>query len=291
MISDFIKLARPHQYTKNMFIFAPLFFSGMLLDSLALINTLFAFVFFSLAASAIYVLNDLMDVAEDQAHPTKKNRPIASGRVSKTVAIIIALILVSISIIGSAYFSMDVMTVIVIYILLNIVYSLGLKHVSIVDISIIALGFVLRIFAGAEAIDVQASMWIILMTFLLALFLALAKRRDDVLLSNQGLSTRKNIDGYNLEFINAAMMIMSSVIVVAYIFYTISAEVQARLQTEHLYLTVVFVLIGIMRYMQITFVEGNSGSPTKIVLKDRFLQTTILLWAASFGAIIYSNGI
>lgn len=291
MIIQLVKLCRPHQYSKNLFILAPLFFSGMLLDGSAFINTLFAFVFFSLAASAIYVLNDLKDVAEDQAHPTKKFRPIASGRVSKPVAIIFSLILATASIIGSAYLSTDLLIVILIYILLNIVYSLGLKHISIVDISIIAFGFVLRIFAGAQAIDVQASMWIILMTFLLALFLALAKRRDDVMLSNQGLSTRKNIDGYNLEFVNAAMMIMSSVIVVSYIFYTISAEVQARLQTEHLYLTVVFVLIGIMRYMQITFVENNSGSPTKIVLKDRFLQITILLWAASFGAIIYSNGV
>jgi len=128
------------------------------------------------------------------------------------------------------------------------------------------------------------------MTFLLALFLALAKRRDDVLLSCQGLNTRKSIDGYNLDFVNAAMIIMASVTVVAYIFYTISAEVQLRLQTEHLYLTVIFVLIGILRYMQITFVENNSGSPTKIVLKDRFLQLTILSWAASFGSIIYLGG-
>jgi decaprenyl-phosphate phosphoribosyltransferase len=291
MVSDFIKLARPHHYTKNLFVFAPLFFSGMLFNAAVLLNTLLAFLFFSLAASAIYVLNDLKDIAEDQTHPKKKFRPIASGRISKHEAIFFALILAPISIIGSYYLSTDLMAVIVIYILLNFFYSLGLKLVSIIDISIIALGFVLRVFAGSEAIDVQPSMWIILMTFLLALFLALAKRRDDVILSSQGLTTRKNIDGYNLEFVNAAMVIISSVILVAYIFYTISTEVQERLQTEHLYLTVIFVLVGIMRYMQITFVENDSGSPTKIVLKDRFLQITILMWAVAFGSIIYSNGI
>lgn len=124
------------------------------------------------------------------------------------------------------------------------------------------------------------------MTFLLALFLAIAKRRDDVILSNKGKETRKNIDGYNLEFVNAVMVFMSGVIVVSYILYTVSDDVIKRLHTENLYLTSSFVILGIMRYMQITFVEENSGSPTKIVLKDRFLQITILLWLLSFFLVV-----
>lgn len=282
---------RPHQYIKNFFVFAPLFFSGMLLNLEAVYNASLAFITFSIAASAIYILNDIKDVKEDRAHPTKKNRPIASDSISILMAWILFLFFLFVALVSAFFISPYLTYVVLFYIVLNIFYSLGLKHVPIVDINTIAVGFVLRIFAGSVVIGVVPSMWIILITFLLALFLALAKRRDDVLLSSQGLQTRKNIDGYNLEFVNAAMMIMSSVVIVSYIFYTISSEVQSRLQTDYLYLTVIFVIIGIMRYMQITFVENNSGSPTKIVLRDRFLQITILLWAVSFGLIIYSNGI
>lgn len=289
-MTEIIKLMRPHQYLKNLFVFAPLFFSGMLLEDGGLIKTFFAFVLFSISASAIYILNDIKDVKEDREHPTKCNRPIASGKVSLFSARIVLAFLLILALLGSYFLNTDLLIVLSVYVLMNIFYSLGLKHVSILDISIISFGFVLRIFAGAVVIDVTPSLWIILMTFLLALFLALAKRRDDVLLSTQGLSTRKNIDGYNLEFVNAAMVIMASVVIVAYIFYTISDEVQLRLHTEYLYMTVFFVIVGVMRYMQITFVENNSGSPTKLLLKDRFLQIDILLWALVFGMIIYVNG-
>jgi 4-hydroxybenzoate polyprenyltransferase len=291
VFAQIIKLIRPHQYIKNLFIIAPLFFAGAITDQQALIASLLAFVFFSISASAIYVLNDLKDVNEDRLHPVKRDRPIASGRISIPQAWILFSALLALGLLGAYWLSEMLFYIVLLYVMLNVLYSLGLKHISIVDIAIIAFGFVLRILAGSAVIQIPPSMWIILMTFLLALFLALAKRRDDVLLATQGKQTRKNIDGYNLEFVNAAMVIMSSVVTVSYIFYTISDEVQMRLQTEYLYLTVIFVILGIMRYMQITFVENNSGSPTKIVLKDRFLQITIVLWAASFGAIIYSNGI
>lgn len=291
MFVDILKLIRPHQYIKNLFIIAPLFFAGAITDQQALIASLLAFVFFSISASAIYVLNDLKDVNEDRLHPVKCDRPIASGRISIPQAWIIFTGLLALGLLGAYWLSEMLFYIVLLYVMLNVLYSFGLKHISIVDIAIIAFGFVLRILAGSAVIQIPPSMWIILMTFLLALFLALAKRRDDVLLATQGKQTRKNIDGYNLEFVNAAMVIMSSVVTVSYIFYTISDEVQMRLQTEYLYLTVIFVILGIMRYMQITFVENNSGSPTKIVLKDRFLQITIVLWAAAFGAIIYSNGI
>ncbi len=145
----------------------------------------------------------------------------------------------------------------------------------------------MRVFAGAAVIGISVSMWIVLMTFLLALFLAIAKRRDDVLLANSGVKVRKNIDGYTVEFINAAMVIMSSVVIVSYIFYTISEEVEKRLHTHNLYLTVIFVIVGILRYMQITMVENNSGNPSKLLLKDRFLQLTILGWILVFGWFLY----
>lgn len=227
-----------------------------------------------------------MDVEEDKKHPTKRFRPLASGTISLNNAKIIITFLVVFTLIITYFFNLELFYVLLFYFLLNIAYSLKLKHITIVDIFIIATGFVLRLFAGSVVIDVPLSMWIIIMTFLLALFLAIAKRRDDVLLSAQGKETRKNIDGYNLEFVNASMILMSGVIVVSYILYTVSNGVIQKLGTEYLYLTSFFVILGIMRYMQITFVEANSGNPTKIVLKDRFLQVTILLWLVSFIVIV-----
>jgi 4-hydroxybenzoate polyprenyltransferase len=223
-----------------------------------------------------------MDINEDRAHPTKKYRPIASGAVStkRAKSLILVLSLTSLSL--SLVLSFKLFIVLLIYFILNISYSTKLKHIAILDIFIIATGFVLRLFAGSVVTDINLSMWIILMTFLLAIFLALAKRRDDVLLSLEGQETRKNIDGYNLEFVNAAMVLMAGVVVVSYIQYTISPEVIERIGTEYLYLTSFFVVLGILRYMQITFVEQDSGSPSKIVIKDTFLKVTILFWLISF---------
>ena len=284
-MKNIIKLLRLHQYIKNLFVFAPLFFSFSFIEK-DIINTTIVFVLFSLIASSIYVLNDYMDIEEDKQHPKKKYRPLASGRVGKNTAKILIVLLSSASLISAYLINVNLFVVLVVYFILNIAYSLKLKHITIVDIFIIATGFVLRLFAGASVIENQLSMWIIILTFLLALFLAVAKRRDDVLLAFEGKETRKNIDGYNLEFVNATMVFMSGVIVVSYILYTVSGEVLTRLHTQHLYLTAFFVILGIMRYMQITFVEGNSGSPTKLVLKDRFLQITIVLWLVSFFIIV-----
>ena len=284
-MKNIIKLLRPHQYIKNIFVFAPLFFSFTFIIK-DIINTSIVFVLFSLIASSIYVLNDYMDIEEDKQHPKKKYRPLASGKLNKNTAKLLIVILSSVSLISAYFINKDLFIVLLMYFILNIAYSLKLKHITIVDIFIIATGFVLRLFAGASVINNNLSMWIIILTFLLALFLALAKRRDDVLLSSEGKETRKNIDGYNLEFVNATMVFMSAVIVVSYILYTVSDDVIKRLNTQYLYLTAFFVILGIMRYMQITFVENNSGSPTKLILKDRFLQITIILWLMSFFIIV-----
>lgn len=284
-MKNFIQLIRPHQWIKNFFIFAPLFFSFDFSNE-KFISVLIGFILFSLAASGIYVFNDYHDIAEDRDHPIKKNRPLATGVVSKNNSIILILAFISIAMIGSMYISHTFTLVLTIYIILNIAYTFGLKHISILDIAIIAIGFVLRIYAGATLIENTPSMWIVLVTFVLALFLALAKRRDDCLLSLDGKKTRKNIDGYNLEMVNAAMTLMAGVTVVSYIMYTVSADVIQRLGTHNLYLTAAFVIIGILRYMQLTFVEHNTGSPTKLVLKDRFLQLVIIGWIGSFYMII-----
>lgn len=246
------------------------------------LNSLIAFILFSTLASSIYIFNDLMDVNEDRAHPTKKYRPLASGKVSPKSAKMLILLLSLFSLGISFVLNTELFIVLLVYFVLNIAYSLKLKHIAILDIFIIATGFVLRLFAGSAVTDISLSMWIILMTFLLAIFLALAKRRDDVLLSLEGQETRKNIDGYNLEFVNAAMVLMAGVVIVSYIQYTISPEVIERLDTNYLYLTSFFVILGVLRYMQITFVEQDSGSPTKVVIRDSFLKVTIFLWLVSF---------
>ncbi|MCW8894449.1 MAG: UbiA prenyltransferase family protein [Sulfurimonas sp.] len=283
---EIFKLFRVHQYIKNLFIFMPLLFSFSFSNLENNLNTLVAFILFSILASSIYIFNDLMDINEDRAHPKKKYRPLASGAVSaKTAKMLIALLALS-SLFISFVFNFDLFLVLFAYFILNIAYSLKLKHISILDIFIIATGFVLRLFAGSAVTDIELSMWIILMTFLLAIFLALAKRRDDVLLSLEGQETRKNIDGYNLEFVNAAMVLMAGVVIVSYIQYTISAEVIARLGSHYLYLTSFFVILGVLRYMQITFVEQNSGSPTKVVIRDMFMKLTIAFWLISFIMIV-----
>ena len=165
---------------------------------------------------------------------------------------------------------------------------LKLKKIALLDVTIIAIGFVLRLFAGSFAYEVTLKIWIVIMTFLIALFLALAKRRDDVLiLKKSGRKMRKSMDGYNLELIDNSMMIMSAVVIVAYIQYTTSQDIMEKFQNKNLYLTGLFVIFGVMRYLQITFVEKNSGSPTEIILKDKIMKVNILMWVLAFMWIIY----
>jgi len=279
---------RPHQYIKNLFIFLPLFFALKITDTALLLQACLAFIAFSLTASAIYILNDYQDIDEDREHPKKRFRPLASGDISKRQAlgIMTFLFLAGFGLMASV--SPLATAILAIYVLLNIAYSLRLKHIAILDITIIAAGFVLRLFVGSAATDIPLSMWIVTMTFLLALFMALAKRRDDVLIFMEtGKRMRRVIDGYNLQFLDSAMAIMAAVVIVSYTNYTTSEEVIERVHSEYLYLTSLFVILGIMRYLQIAFVHLDSGSPTKIVLKDRFTQLVLLGWVISFSWILY----
>ncbi len=288
-LSHIIKLMRPHQYIKNSFIFIPLFFALQITNLELLTYASIAFVAFSLSASAIYILNDYFDIEEDRQHPKKKYRPLASGDINKKQAIIIMFFLLLIGISIMSLLTVSATLILLTYVLMNIVYSLWLKHIAILDVTTIAIGFVLRLFIGSAVTGIYLSMWIVIMTFLLALFMALAKRRDDILIyMNTGTKMRKVIDGYNLKFIDGAMMIMASVVIVSYTLYTTSKEVISRVDSgEFLYLTTLFVILGIMRYMQITFVFENSGSPSEIILKDRFIQSTLVCWILSFIWILY----
>jgi 4-hydroxybenzoate polyprenyltransferase len=285
------QLARPHQYLKNGFIWLPLFFGHKLHDFQAVLDVFGAFLAFCFAASSVYILNDLKDIEEDRQHPVKKLRPLACGALEKSEAVLFLVFLFFLSVLISVLFlPQSYLFLLGIYLLLNLTYSWGLKHLAIIDVTCIATGFVLRIFAGGLTAQVWPSHWLILMTFLLALFLALSKRRDDLILAAQGHNYRRSLDGYNLEFVSLSMVLMASVIIVSYILYTVSPEVVTKHKTNYLYLTTFWVIIGLLRYMQITFVEQRSGSPTLVLLKDIFLQTVLLLWIGSFYFILYVLG-
>lgn len=288
----YIQLIRPKDWAKNLFLFVPLFFSGEFFNTEKLLQLAVGFVCFSLVASCIYIMNDYRDIDDDKKHPIKKFRPLASEAVNKSTAVIIAILFLIIGF-GAAWFLRDkFMFILGIYFLLNVCYSFGLKNIPILDIFIIAIGFVLRIKGGSVISLIPLSEWIVIMVFLLALFLAFAKRRDDVLLKlSSGDDMRKSVKGYNLEFINNAISLICAVIIVAYFMYTMAPETKERLQTYRLYYTCLFVMAGIFRYLQLVFVQQNSQSPTKILYKDRFIQVTILLWVLSFYVILYAKDI
>ena len=287
-IMPYILLMRPHHWIKNLFLFLPLFFAGEVFNIEKLINTTIGFFAFSFIASSIYILNDYMDLEADRLHPEKRNRPLASGAVSKQSAILLFISCFLIGIGIALYIKTKFLFVLMIYFVLNLAYSLGLKNISILDVIILSLGFVLRVKAGGVITYIAISQWLMIMIFLLSIFMAVAKRRDDVLIKlKSGGDMRKSIKGYNLEFLNVVLSLLSAIIIVSYIMYTISPEVMDKWKTYRMYYTALFVIAGLLRYLQITFVESNTGSPTGLLYKDKFLQATLVLWVVSFYIIIY----
>lgn len=290
----YIKLLRPKDWAKNLFLFVPSFFAGKLFDLYKFELLLGGFAAFSFLASSIYIINDYRDIESDRKHPEKRKRPLAAGTVNKTTALIIAIalfvagMLISYLLDSSGKF----LFVTSLYYVLNLGYSFGLKNVSIVDIIIVAAGFVLRVKGGSVLSEVDLSQWLTIMTFLLALFMAIAKRRDDVVLkSSTGEEMRKSMKGYSLEFLNMMLGLFCAILIVTYINYTVSSGVLYRQFGHRLYYTSLFVIAGIMRYLQITFIQNKAGSPTEILYKDRFIQITLLLWIASFYFILYMKDV
>lgn len=289
-MKNYIALLRIPQYSKNLFIFLPLFFALHLQEPERLFKVSLAFLGFCFLASAVYIFNDLYDLEEDSQHPKKKYRPLTAGRITRVSAIGLMACLLVLGLAIAYVLSLQMLYLCLFYIALNIAYSMKLKHVPILDVMVIAACFVIRIFVGGAVGDVPIYMWIVIMTFLLALFMALGKRRDDVLIFMETNHVpRKSIDGYNLRFIDASMMIMAAVVLVAYLMYTISPEIMAKFKTDKLYITSIFVLMGVMRYLQITMLEENSGNPTEILLKDLFIQMSVTGWLISFALLIYGK--
>ncbi|WP_428329461.1 decaprenyl-phosphate phosphoribosyltransferase [Mucilaginibacter sp.] len=286
----YIKLLRPKDWAKNFFIFVPSFFARHIFIAEKIEHLLAGFVAFCCIASSIYIINDYRDIDDDRKHPLKSKRPLASGKVKPSYAIIICIVLI---ILGSALAVLanpncHFLFILVVYFFLNLAYSFGLKNIAILDMLILATGFVLRVKGGAIITHVDSSDWLIIMTFLLALFMAIGKRRDDLLLkASSGTEMRKSVSGYNLEFLNTMLGLFGAIIIVAYISYTVSPRTIVRLGTYRLYYSSLFVIAGIMRYMQVVFVTQRSGSPTDILYKDRFIQITIFLWILSVFILLY----
>lgn len=286
----YIKLLRPAQWSKNLFVFLPLFFAQDIDNMPRLMAVIVAFVALCLASSSIYLLNDMCDVEFDRNHPEKCHRPIASGRVSLPVARMLyaLLLLLSFAVIALFLPSTAMFVVLGSYLIINHAYSLWLKHVAILDVMLVAFGFVLRIVAGAVAAQVVPSHWIIIMTFLLALFLVLAKRRDDVIKYERTQAVaRRNVVAYNRNYLDHIITLVAAITLVSYIMYTVDEEIVTRFDCTYVYSTSIFVLAGILRYLQITLVEEKSWSPTKIIMRDRFLLICVIGWLLLFAYIIY----
>lgn len=288
----YLKLLRPKDWAKNLFLFLPLFFGRQIFDSAKLISVSLGFLAFCCVASSVYIINDYRDREDDRKHPVKCRRPLASGAVSPNIALLICALLL----IGGFALAWEIRDkfffVLAVYFLINLGYSLGLKSIAILDIMLLAAGFVLRIKGGSVISLVPLSEWIVIMVFLLAVFMAIGKRRDDVLLKlSSGTDMRKSVKGYSLELLNVLLALVCAVIVVAYLMYTLDPRTTKNAGSDRLFYTSVFVLAGIMRYLTIIYVSADSGSPTKILYKDRFIQITLLLWIASFTLLLYTKDI
>jgi decaprenyl-phosphate phosphoribosyltransferase len=277
-----LALMRVPHWTKNAFVLAPLIFAKKLDDGAAVVDSIAAFLVFSFAASAVYVINDWADRAEDARHPTKRTRPLASGELRGRDAVaIVALLVAGAAAVGiGAGLQPSFWAVIATYLAMNVAYSTRLRHVDLVDVCIIAAGFVLRVVAGTTAIGVEASQWIILSTGLLALLLALGKRRTD--LAMEDVTSRRSLDGYTVEFIDTALAALAASVIGFYSLFTVSDYAQARFGSDNLYVTTFFVAVGVLRYLQLVIGHGRASSPTDIALEDRPLQVIVVGWLATF---------
>lgn len=283
-----LRSLRPNQWIKSIFVLAPLVFSVHLLDGRYLSRSGAAFVLFCLMSSAVYLLNDIRDVESDRRHPEKRNRPIASGLLTTgaatTAAIVIALCVLPLAFLLSISFGW----VLLAYGLMNVAYSLRLKHVVILDVMIIASGYLLRAIAGALVINVEISSWLILCTVLLALFMGFVKRRQELILLEAGAAEHRRIlDEYTPRFLDQMIAVVTAGALVSYALYTMSPDVAQKLGTPHLNLTIPFVIYGLLRYLYLVYARNQGGNPSSTILGDPSLMINGGLWFLAVFALLY----
>lgn len=288
VIKEIIKSLRPHQWTKNFFVFAPLIFSENVFNFPLILKSVLAFALFCMLSGAIYIWNDLRDIDEDKLHPAKSQRPLASGRLEKTPAVVAFVFLCVLGLSLSFVLNLNFFLLALGYVLLQLAYSGWLKHVVILDVLLVAAGFLIRVIAGGVAIEVDISAWLLICTFLLALFIALSKRRHELIfLEKEASSHRPILKEYSPYLLDQMISVVTASTVIAYCLYTISEETIAKFGSSNLIFTVPFVLYGIFRYLYLIHQKCEGGSPESLLIKDKPFFFGILLWIVSAILILY----
>lgn len=281
-LKGIIKILRPKQWIKNGFVFAALIFSGKFIQIDLFKKNIYAFILFCLTSSAVYVLNDIVDLEKDKLHPDKKKRPLPSGMISKEIAIILDIILVII-VVACSYSNIKVFTILISYLIMNILYSFKLKNVVIIDVMIITLGFVMRVEAGSFATGVEISPWLLLCTMLLSLFLAINKRKSELItLEGKSGKHRKILEEYSIGFLDSMLTLVTPAILIAYCLYTFNS-----VQSRNMMFTIPFVLYGLFRYQYLMLKKNIGGKPEDVFTKDIPFLINIILWIISIFTIIY----
>lgn len=292
-LSNYLKLMRPYQWVKNVFVFVPLIFSKNLFEAALFSEALLTFFAFSLAASAIYIVNDIADREFDRIHPVKRDRPIASGQVAVREGWALSLLLLVGSFIFLIFLSTRLLAglAIVGYIAINLFYSFRLKRVVLIDLFVIAVGFILRILAGGFAIDVKVSSWLIMTTLFISIFLGVAKRRGEFVLVGKSPddSTRKVLSDYDLSLIDQILSVSAASVIITYALYSVSERTVRAFHTESLIFTTVFVTYGIFRYLYLVHKMGLGENPTKVLLTDKPMVVNAALYVISVVAILYKQ--
>jgi len=286
---EYIRLLRPRQWFKNVFVFAGLIFSRHFFYPESVERSVFAFLVFSVLSSSGYIINDILDFREDRAHPLKSKRPIAAGKIGRGQAALLASLLFAISLVVAFLLSVNFFYVCVVYAMLITCYSFGIKNIVILDVLFVAIGYVLRAIAGAVVITVEISSWLLLCTLLIALFLAISKRRTEiVLLGDEATKHRKILSQYSLGLLNQMIAVVTAACIVAYCLYTLAPETVSKFGTRNLIFTVPFVIYGIFRYLYITYQKVETDIPERALLNDIPLQVCLLAWIISCVLILAS---
>lgn len=294
----FLRLIRVHQWVKNLFVFVPLLFSMHLFDLLYFLQTLSAFIVFCFASSAIYVINDIVDIEADRAHPVKKNRPLPAGDISKNLAVLIAIFLLALVAWSMMYFNFKFNLLVVGFVVLNVFYSFWFKNIVILDVFSIAGGFSIRVLAGAFAILVPISSWLLLTTMFISLFLGVMKRRSELAMvtefqrtnegaEQKGTHSRKVLSQYSLNFTDQMATIAATGVIVCYALYSVAPRTVSIFNTERLIYTTPFVVFGIFRFMYLEYISGKGENTTRTLATDIPMIINVLLYVAATVVIIY----
>jgi 4-hydroxybenzoate polyprenyltransferase len=289
MIKDYLVLFRLPQWIKNLFVFVPLVFAQKLFDPDYLVVSLAGFFIFSFSSSIIYTINDLVDIEADRAHPKKKNRPIASGKISKKGAIIAAVFLTAVVIVSLSFYNLHFIISVLSFIMMNIFYSFYLKHIVLLDVFSIAAGFMLRVIGGALIINVEISSWLILTTLFISLFLGVMKRHSELVRfkNSDNSETRKVLAFYSTDFTTQLATISASAVIICYALYTVSERTVTVFGTENLIYTTPIVVFGIFRYMFLVYMNNQGENTTKVMLTDKAMISTVIIYALVTTFILY----